>query len=329
MPSLSLIIERIMDNHFDVIVIGAGAAGLTAGIYLSRAKVKTLILNEGAIGGQMVLTHEIANYPGVENISGYELARAMKTQAQKFGCVIKSNLKISSLEIDEDLKRVTVNNKDVYTSNAIIISTGGKSRMIGAVNEDKFKGKGISYCATCDGDFFQDKEIIVVGGGNSALEEAVSLTKYASKITVVHQFDHFQALEHYIDEAKKNEKINFIMESKIIEFVGDEKLESVKVQHQSTNEITEIKIDGVFIFIGYVPNTESLEGLLELNQWKEIVVDKDMKTNVAGVFAAGDSIQKKYRQVTTAVADGTIAALSAADYINNLKKIEVEQEVLH
>lgn len=318
-----------MDNHFDVIVIGAGAAGLTAGIYLSRAKVKTLILNEGAIGGQMVLTHEIANYPGVENISGYELARAMKTQAQKFGCVIKSNLKISSLEIDEDLKRVTVNNKDVYTSNAIIISTGGKSRMIGAVNEDKFKGKGISYCATCDGDFFQDKEIIVVGGGNSALEEAVSLTKYASKITVVHQFDHFQALEHYIDEAKKNEKINFIMESKIIEFVGDEKLESVKVQHQSTNEITEIKIDGVFIFIGYVPNTESLEGLLELNQWKEIVVDKDMKTNVAGVFAAGDSIQKKYRQVTTAVADGTIAALSAADYINNLKKIEVEQEVLH
>jgi thioredoxin reductase (NADPH) len=318
-----------MDNHFDVIVIGAGAAGLTAGIYLSRAKVKTLILNEGAVGGQMVLTHEIANYPGVENISGYELARKMKTQAQKFGCVIKSNLKISSLEIDGDLKRVTVNNKDVYTSNAIIISTGGKSRMIGAVNEDKFKGKGISYCATCDGDFFQDKEIIVVGGGNSALEEAVSLTKYASKVTVVHQFDYFQAFKHYVDEAKKNEKINFIMESKIIEFVGDEKLESVKVQHQSTSEITEMKIDGVFIFIGYVPNTESLEGLIELNQWKEIVVDKDMKTNITGVFAAGDSIQKKYRQVTTAVADGTIAALSAADYINNLKKEIHEPELVH
>ena len=318
-----------MDNHFDVIVIGAGAAGLTAGIYLSRAKVKTLILNEGAVGGQMVLTHEIANYPGVENISGYELARKMKTQAQKFGCVIKSNLKISFLEIDGDLKRVTVNNKDVYTSNAIIISTGGKSRMIGAVNEDKFKGKGISYCATCDGDFFQDKEIIVVGGGNSALEEAVSLTKYASKVTVVHQFDHFQAFKHYVDEAKKNEKINFIMESKIIEFVGDEKLEAVKIQHQSTSEITEMKIDGVFIFIGYVPNTESLEGLIELNQWKEIVVDKDMKTNITGVFAAGDSIQKKYRQVTTAVADGTIAALSAADYINNLKKEIHEPELVH
>ena len=314
-----------MDNHFDAIIIGAGAAGLTAGIYLSRAKVKTLILNEGAVGGQMVLTHEIANYPGVENISGYELARTMKSQAQKFGCIIKSNVKITSLELNDDVKKITVNDKDVYTANAIIISTGGKSRMIGAISENEFKGKGISYCATCDGDFFQDKEIIVVGGGNSALEEAVSLTKYASKVMIIHQFDHFQALEHYVDEAKKNEKINFIMESKIIEFVGDEKLESVKVQHQSTSEITEMKIDGVFIFIGYVPNTESLEGLIELNKWKEIIVDKDMKTNVTGVFAAGDSIQKRYRQVTTAVADGTIAALSTADYINNLKKVEAEQ----
>ncbi|MFZ1281604.1 MAG: thioredoxin-disulfide reductase [Ignavibacteriaceae bacterium] len=311
-----------MDNHFDAIIIGAGAAGLTAGIYLSRAKVKTLILNEGAVGGQMVLTHEIANYPGVENISGYELARTMKSQAQKFGCIIKSNVKITSLELNDDVKKITVNDKDVYTANAIIISTGGKSRMIGAISENEFKGKGISYCATCDGDFFQDKEIIVVGGGNSALEEAVSLTKYASKVTIIHQFDHFQALEHYVDEAKKNEKINFIMESKIIEFVGDEKLESVKVQHQSTSEITEMKIDGVFIFIGYVPNTESLNGLIELNKWNEIVVDKDMKTNVMGVFAAGDSIQKRYRQVTTAVADGTIAALSAADFINSLKKVE-------
>ncbi len=318
-----------MENHFDVIVIGAGAAGLTAGIYLSRAKVKTLILNEGAVGGQMVLTHEIANYPGVENISGYELARTMKTQAQKFGCVIKSNIKITLLELSGEEKKVTVNNKDVYTSDTVIISTGGKSRMIGASGEDKFKGKGISYCATCDGDFFQNKEIIVVGGGNSALEEAVSLTKYASKLTIVHQFDHFQAFEHYVDEAKKNEKISFIMESKIIEFIGDEKLELVKIQNQATQEITEMKIDGVFIFIGYVPNTESLEGIVELNQWDEIVVDKDMKTNVPGVFAAGDSIHKKYRQVTTAVADGTIAALSAAEYVNNLKKELSERELVH
>jgi thioredoxin reductase (NADPH) len=310
-----------MDNHFDVIVIGGGAAGLTAGIYLSRAKLNTLILNEGAVGGQMVLTHEIANYPGIEKISGYELARNMKSQAQKFGCRIKSNIKITSLDLKEEIKKVTVNHNDVFTSNAVIIATGGKSRMVGAKGEKEFKGKGISYCATCDGDFFQDKEIIVVGGGNSALEEAVSLTKYASKVTILHQFDHFQAFEYYVNEAKNNSKIDFIMESKIIEFIGDEKLSYVKIQNQRTKEISEMKIDGVFIFIGYVPNTESLEGIIELNESKEIIVDKNLMTNLLGVYAAGDSIQKRYRQVTTAVGDGTIAALGAAEYINNMKKI--------
>jgi thioredoxin reductase (NADPH) len=312
-----------MQNHFDVIVIGAGAAGLTAGIYLSRAKVNTLILNEGAIGGQMVLTHEIANYPGVESISGYELARIMKSQAQKFGCTIKSNLKITEMDLTGDIKKIIVNNKDVYTSDAVIIATGGKSRTIGAPGEDQFKGKGISYCATCDGDFFQDKEIVVVGGGNSALEEAVSLTKYASKVTIVHQFDHFQAFEHYVDEARNNPKINFIMESKIVEFVGDEKLSGIKIQNIETGEVSEMEIDGVFIFIGYVPNTEKLAGIIKLNEWKEIVVDKNLATNLKGVYAAGDSIAKRYRQVTTAVADGTIAALSAAEYVNNLKKESV------
>ena len=321
-------IGKNMDNHFDVIIVGAGPAGLTAGIYLSRAKLKTLIINEGAVGGQLVLTHEIANYPGVESISGYELARNMKLQAQKFGCMIKSNTKITSIELKDDLKKVVVNNRDIFTSDALIFTTGGRSRKIGAVGEDLFKGKGISYCATCDGDFFQDKEIIVVGGGNTALEEAVSLTKYASRVTIVHQFDHFQAFAHYVDEAKRNEKISFIMSSEITEFIGDEKLKSVKIQDKITGEISEMKIDGVFIFIGYVPNTESLEGLIELNQWKEIVTDKDMKTDVRGVFAAGDSIQKKYRQVTTAVSDGTIAALSAAEFVNNLKRERAEAELV-
>jgi thioredoxin reductase (NADPH) len=309
-----------MSNHFDVIVIGGGAAGLTAGIYLSRAKVSTLILNEATVGGQMVLTHEIANYPGVENISGYELARNMKMQAQKFGCVIKSNLKITGMDLNNEVKSVTVNNKDAYTSNVVILATGGKSRTLGVPGEDIFKGKGISYCATCDGDFFQDKKIIVVGGGNSALEEAVSLTKYASKVTVVHQFDHFQALEHYVEEARNNPKIDFIMTSQIIEFKGNERLESVDIKNLVTDEVISMKIDGVFIFIGYVPNTEKFQGIVELNNSKEIVVDKNMAANIKGVYAAGDSIAKKYRQVTTAVADGTIAALSASEFINKYKK---------
>jgi thioredoxin reductase (NADPH) len=315
------------ENHYDVIVIGAGAAGLTAGIYLSRAKVKTLILNEGTVGGQMVLTHEIANYPGVESISGYELARNMKSQAIKFGCVIKSNIKITKMDITGKLKSIEVNGKLTYTSDAVIIATGGRSRTLGVINEDKFKGKGISYCATCDGDFFTDKEIIVVGGGNSALEEAVSLTKYASKVTIVHQFDHFQALEHYVDEAKKNPKINFIMESTVSGFYGEDSLEYVTIKNLKTGQEYEMKIDGVFVFIGYVPNTESLKGIVELNNYGEIIVDQSMRTNLPGVFAAGDSIAKRYRQVTTAVADGTIAALSVSEFVNETKK-EKEAEVL-
>jgi len=311
-----------MSNHFDAIIIGAGAAGLTAGIYLSRAKVRTLILNEGVVGGQMVLTHEIANYPGIENISGYELARNMKLQAQKFGTTIKSNIKITSFDLTSNPKRFIVNGKDEFTSDVVIITTGGRSRTLGVPGENEFKGKGISYCATCDGDFFQDKEIIVVGGGNSALEEAVSLTKYASKVTIVHQFDHFQAFEHYVNEAKSNPKIDFIMESKIIEFIGDEKLRKVKIRNQRTGDVFEKKIDGVFIFIGYVPNTEMFEGIIELNQYKEIIVDKNMATNIPGVYAAGDSIAKRYRQVTTAVGEGTVAALSAAEYLNKFEKAE-------
>ncbi len=309
-----------MDNYeFDVIIIGGGPAGLTAGIYLSRGKQKALILNEGTAGGQMVLTHEVANYPGVENISGYQLSNVMKKQAQSFGCIVRSNIKITNLILNGDIKIVEVNNKDIYKAPSVILATGGKSRSLQVPGEDKFKGKGISYCATCDGDFFQDKNIIVVGGGNSALEEAVSLTKYAASVTIVHQFDNFQAFSHAIEEAKDNPKIKFIMESQIIEFSGDEKLESVTIENKRTNELTHMEIDGVFIFIGYVPNTEFLKGAVELNKWNEIITKENLETNIAGVFAAGDSIQKRYRQITTAVADGTISALSAMDYINNLK----------
>ncbi len=307
-------------NNFDVIVIGGGAAGLTAGIYLSRAKVNTLILNEGTIGGQMILTHEIANYPGVENISGYKLASTMKKQAKSFGAEMRGNIRISNLELDGEIKTVEVNGKDTYTSNAVILATGGKSRTIGVPGESELKGLGISYCATCDGDFFQDKKVIVVGGGNSALEEAVSLTKYASSVTVVHQFDHFQAFEHAVHEAEENPKIDFIMESKITEFIGNEKLSKVKIENQSTKEVIERDVDGVFILIGYVPNTDKFEGIVDLNKNGEIITNSNMLTNVPGVFAAGDSTQKRYRQVTTAVADGTIAALSAAEYIHNLKR---------
>ncbi len=307
-------------NTFDVIVIGGGPAGLTAGIYLSRAKVKTLILNEGTAGGQMVLTHEIANYPGVENINGYQLSNIMKKQAQSFGCTVKSNIKITSLDLSGDEKIVEVNGKDTYKTKAVILATGGRPRTIGAPGEDKFKGMGISYCATCDGDFFQDKDIIVVGGGNSALEEAVALTKYASSVTVVHQFDHFQAFESAISEAKANPKISFVMESEIQEFHGEKSLESVTIKNMRTCDLFEKKIDGTFILIGYVPSTEKVKDIVKLNERNEILTDESMKTNVEGVYAAGDSREKKYRQVTTAVSDGTIAALSTIEYLEKQKQ---------
>ena len=305
------------ENHFDVIILGGGAAGLTAGIYLSRAKMKTLIVNEGTAGGQMVLTHEIANYPGVESIGGYMLGSTMRKQAQTFGATIFNNSKILELDLTSEIKSIELARKGNFTSDSIIIATGGRSRPLNVPGEDNFKGRGISYCATCDGDFFQDKEIIVVGGGNSALEEAVSLTKYASKVAIVHQFDHFQALEHYIEEAEANEKIEFIMESEIVEFSGDDKLTGVKIKNMKTKELSAMDIDGVFVLIGYIPNTEAFEGIVELTDRKEIITTRDMETNIPGVFAAGDCTAKKYRQVTTAVADGTIAGLASVEYVAN------------
>ncbi|HOI50330.1 MAG TPA: FAD-dependent oxidoreductase, partial [Prolixibacteraceae bacterium] len=203
----------------------------------------------------------------------------------------------------------------VFSARTAILAPGGKPRMLNIPGEETFKGKGISYCATCDGDFFTGKELIVVGGGNSALEEAVTLTNFASKVTIVHQFDQFQAFAHAIEEARKNPKINFVMDSELRAFSGNGTLEKVTVEHLPTGTLTEKTVDGVFIFIGYLPNTAALQEVIRLNERQEIVVDADMKTNVAGVFAAGDCIVKKYRQVTTAVAEGTIAALSAAEYL--------------
>ncbi len=306
--------------HYDVIVLGGGPAGLTAAIYLSRARVKTLVLSEGTPGGQMTLTHEIANYPGIEKINGYMLGSVMKKQATAFGAVVKGNSEIGTMSLEGSLKSITTTDGQIFTADAVILATGGRSRTLGVEGEDTFRGRGISYCATCDGDFFTGKEIVVVGGGNSALEEAVSLTRYATKVTIVHQFDHFQAFEYAVEEAKANPKISFIMSSTIDTFYGDEKLEGVKIRNLVSGQVTDFKTDGVFVFIGYVPNTESLKGLVNINERGEIVAGSDMSTNIEGVYAAGDAVVKRYRQVTTAVADGTVAALAAADYLHSLKR---------
>ncbi|MFW5708492.1 MAG: NAD(P)/FAD-dependent oxidoreductase, partial [Bacteroidota bacterium] len=290
-------------------------------------KLSTLILNEGAVGGQMVLTNEVANYPGVEKTTGYHIASVMKKQAKEFGCKIKSNIKIAEYRFNEPVKTVKLADGREFYAYSVILAPGGRPRSLNIPGEDQFKGTGISYCATCDGEFFTNKEIVVVGGGNSALEEAVALTKYATRVTIVHQFGHFQAFEHAIEEARNNPRIEFVMESVLTAFKGDQKLEAVTIKDLITGKMYDYPVQGAFIFIGYLPNTEAFRGLVNMNDAGEIIVSPAMQTNIKGVYAAGDSIVKRYRQITTAVADGTIAALGAAEYVAGVKK-NLRQEVL-
>jgi thioredoxin reductase (NADPH) len=304
---------------YDAIILGAGPAGLSAGIYLARARQKVLILDQGTVGGQVLLTHAVANYPGLPELSGYQLASTMKEQAASFGCDLISNNSVGALNLEGDMKEVSAGD-ETYRAPVIILATGGRPRSLGLESENRFKGLGISYCATCDGDFFTGHKIMVVGGGNSALEEAVSLTKYADHVTMVHQFDHFQGYAHAVEAARANPKISFMMESRVAEFQGDEGLEGALIEDIPTGEKSRIDVTGAFILIGYIPNTKLFEGKIELNERGEIITDELMKTSGPGVFAAGDGRQKRYRQITTAVGDGTVAALSAMEYLEELRR---------
>jgi thioredoxin reductase (NADPH) len=241
----------------------------------------------------------------------------MKKQALTFGCKIKSNIQVTAFEYSANPKVVEINGSEKFYGKTVILSPGGEPRMIHVPGEAEFKGRGVSYCATCDGDFFTGKDIVVVGGGNSALEEAVSLTKYARNVAVVHQFDEFQAFPYAIEEAKANPKIKFYMESQVRSILGDDSVKQVDIEHLPSGDRTLLTVDGIFIFIGYVAKTQGFEKCIQLNDRGEIIVDAEMQTNVPGVFAAGDCIAKRYRQVTTAVGDGTIATLSAIEYLRN------------
>ncbi len=308
-------------REFDVIIVGAGPAGLTAGIYLARAKQKVLIVDQATVGGQVLLTHAVANYPGLGETSGYKLVGTMRKQAEDFGCTILANAPVTEIAFKGKVKRLVAKG-ETYEAKAVILAVGGDPRTLGLESETRLRGKGISYCATCDGDFFTGQDIVVVGGGNSALEEAVSLTAYASTVTVVHQFDHFQAYAHAIEEAKGNPKIRFMMESVVREFVGDESLTAVRIKSTKDGSITTLDATGAFIFIGYVPKTKSFADCVELTPSGEIVADESTATSVPGVFAAGDARKKRYRQITTAVSDGTVAALGAMEYMSVWKREE-------
>ncbi len=309
-----------MEKVYDVIIIGGGPAGLAAGLYAGRARLRTLIIEGDKEGGQIVQTAEIENYPGsLAEESGPALIGRMSAQADKFGAE-KTLDTIVDLELEGAEKKL-VGKKGTYLGKTVIIATGAVPTVIGCPGEKEFTGKGVSYCATCDAAFFEDFEVYVVGGGDSAVEEALYLTKFARKVTIIHRRDALRAAKSIQEKAFANDKIAFLWDSVVKELKGDGLLESMVVENVKTGELTEICADeedgifGVFVFIGFKPATALFQGKISMENGY-ILTDADMKTNVDGVFAAGDVRAKSLRQVVTAVADGAIAAVQAGKYID-------------
>ena len=313
-----------MSKIYDVIILGAGPAGLAAGLYAGRSRLSTLIIEKGQDGGQIAITDEIENYPGqmVEGESGPSLIARMTEQAKKFGAERVSDV-IKSVELTGDVKKL-VGNKGEYLAKTVIIATGAFPRPIGCKNEAQYVGKGISFCATCDAAFFEDFEVYVVGGGDAAVEEAMYLTKFARKVTIIHRRDELRAAKSIQEKAFANPKLHFMWDTVVDEVGGDEILSKMVVKNTKTGELTTIEADeddgmfGLFGFIGLLPKSDLFEGVIDMDKGY-IKTDDNMHTNIPGVYAAGDIRVKSLRQVVTAAADGAIAAMQAEKYIANLE----------
>ena len=311
-----------MDKVYDIIVLGAGPAGLTAASYAGRARMDTLLIEGTKDGGQIVITNEIENYPGsLEEESGPSLIARMTKQVEKFGADRVTDT-IVDVELEGKVKHLKGNHGDYYAK-AVVIATGASPRPIGCPGEKEFTGKGVSYCATCDANFFEDFEVYVVGGGDSAVEEAMYLTKFARKVTLVHRRDELRAAKSIQEKAFANPKMAFMWNTTIEEIKGDGVVTSMIVKDTKTGETREIEADeedgtfGIFVFVGFDPKSQLFEGKLEMEN-RYIVTDKYMHTSVPGVFAAGDVIVKHLRQVVTACGDGAVAATEAQHYVDNL-----------
>lgn len=302
-------------SEFDVLILGAGPGGLTAGLYLCQSKINTVLIDIALPGGHVSTTHEISNYPGfIDPQPGYMLSHNMSEQTKLCGTIYKVAVDVS--KIDLETKEVILDEFETVKAKKIIIATGTSPNLMGVPGEKEYKGKGISYCATCDAKYFGDKEVVVIGGGNSAVEEADFISKFASKVTMVHQFASFTANKQAQEKLFANPKISTLFEHEPRGFVRDGDKMITEVEDLKTKERIKLVSDGVFVFIGMKPNIELFKDKLELDQWGYIKTNEDMHTNMPGIYAVGDVISKKYRQITTAVADGTIAAIAIAKEMN-------------
>lgn len=306
-----------MSHIYDTIILGGGPAGLSAGLYGARSKMDTLIIEKAKYGGQVTTTAEIENYPGsIEEATGSTLSERMRKQAEEFGSKFTLD-EIVEVDLTGDIK-VVKGKKDTYQAKTIIITTGATPKLGGFKGENELRSRGVSYCATCDADFFTDLDVAVIGGGDSAITEAIYLTKFAEHVTVIHRRDALRAAKSLQEKAFANPKISFIWSSIVEEAKGDEILEGLIIKNRETGETSELKVDGCFVFVGYDPISQLFEGKLEMENGY-IVTDEDMRTSIPGVFAAGDIRKKSLRQVITAAADGAIAATIAEVYIEEHK----------
>lgn len=309
-----------MSKVYDLVIIGGGPGGLAAGIYAARSKLKTIVLEaKPNMGGQCYITEEIENYPGFPESSGPKLTEAFKKHAEKFG-VEFSREKVEKIEIvPNSASKIVHTNQGQYECFGVIVATGASPRGLGCKGEEEHKGKGVSSCATCDGAFFEDCEIVVIGGGDSAVEEAMYLTKFASKVTIIHRRNELRAAKSIQEKAFANKKMVFIWDSVVDEICGEDLVDSVKIKNVKTGEITTMATEGVFIFIGHDPQTDFLDGQITLNPQGYIITNAKMETNIPGIYAVGDVIEKESRQVVTAAADGAIAGIWAGHYIDDVK----------
>lgn len=307
-----------MSERFDVIIVGGGPAGLAAGLYAARMNLSTVLLERGPLGGQLLNTELIEDYPGFESVLGSDLAVRMGDHARKFGLDVREFQGVHEVDVAEDgTKVVRMENGSVLTAPALIMAAGGLPRRLDVPGEQEFAGRGVSYCAVCDGAFFKGRELAVVGGGDAALEEGDFLTRYASKVHIIHRRDQFRAQPVLQERARANPKIDFILEAQVREIVGDQMVQHVR--YVQRGEEKELVVGGVFIFVGFVPNSSLLKAHADHDEAGYLLTDRNMQTSIEGLWAVGDVRAQLTKQIATAVGDGTTAAVAASMYVESLK----------